>query len=98
MNKVRTLYKAARGILFTVIIMVVVLYLASYILLSVPSFQNFVKGEVEKEASAFIGSRLEIGSLTVSPFNEVMLHDVRVFDPDGRRCLSIESLGAGIRL
>lgn len=78
--------------------MVAVIYLAIYILLSVPSFQNYIKEEVEKEVSAFIGSRLEIGSLSVDPFNEVMLNDVRVYDLEGRKCVDIEALGAGIRL
>lgn len=98
MSRVRTIYKAARGILFTAIILVAAVYLVLYILLSVPAFQDYVKNEVEKEASAFIGSRIEIGSLSISPFNEVVVDNVEVYDKDDRLCIEVESLGAGIRL
>lgn len=94
----KTLYKIARGILFTVIILVAVVYLVLYILVSVPSFQNSVRERVEAEASAFLGSELRIGSLTIHPFNEVVINDLAVFDKEGRRCLYVETLGAGIHL
>lgn len=98
MNVIKTLYKAARGILFSAIIVVVALYLIIYILLSVPSFQNTVKGTVEKELSALIGSKVEIKSLDISPFNEVMARGISVYDLKGEKCLDVEALGGGIRL
>ena len=61
MNKVRSIYRVARGILFTAIILVVALYLAAYILISVPSFQGQLKGIAEREASAFWDLRSQLG-------------------------------------
>ncbi len=98
MNKVRSIYRVARGILFTAIILVVALYLAAYILISVPSFQGQLKGIAEREASAFLGSEISIGEMSIMPFNEVRLHDVTVLDKDGEKCGRVETLGAGISL
>ena len=41
---------------------------------------------------------IEIGSLTIFPFNEVTLTDLKVYDPFGEKCLEIERVGAGIGL
>ncbi len=98
MRLLKTLYKVARGILFTAIVLVAVVYLALYILVSVPSFQNYVKEKVETEASAFFGSDLKIGTLSIHPFNEVVVNGFSVFDRDGKRCLYVETVGAGINL
>ena len=94
MNKVRSIYRVAGGILFTAIILVVALYLAAYILISVPSFQGQLKGIAEREASAFLGSEISIGEMSIMPFNEVRLHDVTVLDKDGEKCVRVETLGA----
>lgn len=98
MKILKTLYKVARGILFTVILLIAVVYLVLYILVSVPSFQDYVKEMAEKEASSFLGSDVEIGSLSIYPFNEVVINDLVVFDKDGKRCLYVETVGAGIHL
>ena len=98
MSVIRNIYKAVRGVLFTAIVMVVAVWLALYILLSVPPFQNYVKDTAVKELSALIGSDVSVETLTVHPFNEVVLHGVKVNDRSGRQCLYVETLGAGIQL
>ncbi len=98
MSALRTTYKVLRSFLFTVIVIAVTVYVGLYIVLSVPSVQRAVKGRVEKETSAFLGSKVEIGSLKIFPFNEVRLSEVEIFTPKGDRCISVGTLGAGIHL
>lgn len=97
-STLRQIYRVARGLLFTAIIFVAVVYLAIYVMLSVPSVQNRIKDIAEREASAYIGSDVEIGTLLVYPFNEVVLKDVAVKDKAGKNCLKVQTIGAGIRL
>ena len=84
--------------LFSAILLVVSLYLILYVTLSVPAVQTRIKTEVEKEVSAFLGGSVRIENLVVKPFNEVVISGLRVYDPDGKRCLYVETLGAGISL
>lgn len=98
MSALRTTYKVLRSFLFTVIIIAVVIYVGLYIVLSIPSVQRSVKSRVEKETSAFLGSRVEIGSLKIFPFNEVRLSDVDIYTPKNEKCISVGTLGAGIHL
>lgn len=84
--------------MFTVIVLIAVTYLALYILLSVPSVQQEIKGRVEKEVSTFLGGEVRAGRLIIHPFNEVVLKDLEVFTPTGERCLYVETVGAGISL
>lgn len=98
MKFIRTIYKAIRGILFTAIIFVAVVYLALYVLLSVPAFQERVKDVAQKEASKFLSGDVRIGSVIIKPFNEVVVKELEVFDQSGHRCLAVETVGAGISL
>ncbi len=98
MSALRTTYKVLRSLLFTVIMIAVTVYVGLYVVLSIPSVQKAVKGRVEKEASAFIGSKVEIGSLKIFPFNEIRLSDVKIFTPKDEKCIYVGTLGAGIHL
>ena len=91
-------YKIIRTLLFTFFLTVLGIFIALFLLLSVPAVQNKIKGELEAVASDYIGSRLTAGNLQIMPFNEVVLSDVELFTPDGRRCCEIEKFGAGINL
>lgn len=94
----RNVYKVARSVLFTAILTVVVLYLLAYVLLSVPPVQNRIKEIAEREASAFLGGKVEIGRLIIKPFNEVVLTGLEVSGPDGAKCLHVDKVGAGVAL
>lgn len=98
MHIVKNIYRAARGIVFTAIILVVVVYLVLYVFLSVPAFQNKISQRVETELSAFLGGEVRIGDLVIKPFNEVVVKELEVYDPNGERCLAVETVGAGISL
>lgn len=98
MNLLRTLYKTLRGILFTTIIFVAVVYLALYVILTIPGVQNSISRRVETELEKFLGSDVRIGRLIIKPFNEVVIQNLEVMAPDGSKCLSVETVGAGINL
>ncbi|MDE6636917.1 MAG: hypothetical protein K2K32_01625, partial [Muribaculaceae bacterium] len=78
------------------IALLVVVYVGLYVLLSVPSIQNKIKLMVCEETSALLGGKVGIESLTVLPFSEVILSDVSLDSPDGKRCACIKKVAAGI--
>ncbi|MDE7441408.1 MAG: translocation/assembly module TamB [Muribaculaceae bacterium] len=94
----RHVYRVTRSVLFTAVIAVGLLYFLLYILLSVPPVQNYIKERAEKELTAFLKGDVRIGSVDIFPFNEVRLKDVEFYTPEKERCISIGTLGAGIRL
>lgn len=82
----------------TVIVLFVVLYAGLYVVLSVPSVQEWVKERVCRELSTLFGGDLTISSLTVRPFSEVLLSDVALASPAGDRVAVISRIAAGIDL
>ena len=84
--------------LFSAVITVVAVFVLLYVSLTVPAVQDRIRAEAETALSELLGGRVGIGSLTVYPFNEVVLGDVVLSDPQGRRCLDAATVGAGISL
>ena len=97
-SAVRATYKILRTILFTAFFVVVGVFLILYVALSIPAVQSRIKGELEKAASEYIGASLTAQKLSIRPFNEVRLEQVRLLDPQGHRVADIEKVGAGINL
>lgn len=98
MSTARSIYRVVRSILFTAISLVAALYLFLYVSLSVPYVQNRIAREVEKELSALTGGKVEIGHIEIFPFNEAVVSDVRIADAEGRECIAVDKIGAGIDL
>lgn len=74
----------------------VVVYACLYVILSLPSFQQKVKTIICEETSFFLGGKVDIGRLSLSPFSEVVLNDVSLYSPDGEKCINIGKVAAGI--
>lgn len=91
-------YKIVRSVLFAAIALVTFLYIALYVVFSIPAVQNKAKAIAEQQLSALLGSRLTIGRLEVSPLNELVLDDVTLYTPGNEKCIGIERIGAGINL
>ncbi len=91
-------YKVFRSILFTTVMTVVSLYLAVYVVISIPQVQDSIKSKIESELCKFLKSDVRIGKLQIQPFNELRIKDLVVYSPDREICLKAETLGAGIRL
>lgn len=94
----RRVYRVLRSVLFTAIAAVVALYLALYILLSIPPIQDKIKKVAQDELTSFLGGQVTIGKVDIFPFNEVRLKDVSFYTPEKEKCISVGTLGAGIRL
>ncbi|MDE7412239.1 MAG: translocation/assembly module TamB domain-containing protein [Muribaculaceae bacterium] len=95
---VKRIYKVLRSVLFTALVAVVALYISLYVLLSIPPVQNYIRNIAEKELSAFLGGKVIIGKLDIFPFNEVRIKNVDFISPEGEKCITVERIGAGIRL
>lgn len=78
--------------------MVISLFVILYLLLSIPPFQNYIKNLAAGELSALLESEVSVSSLRIVPFNEIVVEDLSLYDPDGNKCLQIETVGAGINL
>lgn len=98
MGKLRSAYRVVRSVLFTAVCVVVGLFVALYVVISLPPVQNRIKEKLSKFASDYIGAPLTCERLDIYPFNEVRLHGVRLLTPKGERCVSAELIGAGISL
>ncbi|MDE5774426.1 MAG: translocation/assembly module TamB [Muribaculaceae bacterium] len=94
----KNIYKVVRSILFSTIAIVTLLYVALYITLSIPAVQNKIRTIGERELSNFLGSKVEIGDFDFSPFNEVLIKDLKLWTPDNKECLNVGTVGAGISI
>ena len=92
-------YKVVRSVLFATVAFLAFVFISLYILLSIPAVQNKIKDITAKELTAFLGADLEIGRISISPFNEVVIDDVVLYEPGSeKKCVAIDKLGAGISL
>lgn len=98
MKGYRKMYSIVRSVVLAAILTVAALYLCTYLLLSVPAVQRGIRNVAVRELSAKLGSDVSVGSLMIYPFNEVVLLDVNIPDPDGNACVHIDRVGAGINI
>lgn len=91
-------YKILRALAVSLIALVFLLPAALYIVLSLPSFQEMVARRAETELSALLDMKVEIGRLSISPFNRVTLERIALSDSTGAHAIDVERLGAGINL
>lgn len=86
--------------LFTAIIFVAVLYVGLYVTLSVPGVQRKVRDVACKQLSEFVGSKVNMGEVTINPFNEVVIYDLDLYEPgeSDKLCLHVDKVGAGISI
>lgn len=91
-------YRVMRSVLFTTVITVALLYVSLYVFLSIPPVQNYIRERAERELTAFLGGDVKINKVDIFPFNEVRLKEIEFYTPTGDKCISIGTLGAGIRL
>lgn len=97
--------RAAKGIFRTLsiiiaslVMMVILLYSGVYVALLTPSVQDRLRHEGEKFLSDFLKTEVSIGSVTISPFDQLVLRQVTIPDQQGDSLIAIDRLGAGISL
>lgn len=76
----RLAYKILRSILVSGIVACIAIYIILYLLLSLPSVQREIKDIGEEELGKLLKTNVSIGSISISPFNQVVLDDVVVPD------------------
>lgn len=94
----RSIYRVVRSVLFSIILTVMGLLALLYVIISIPAVQNKIRIIAEKELTSFLGGKVTIAEIEIFPFNELRLHDVTIYTPEGEKCISVERLGAGIEL
>ncbi len=82
----------------SLIVFLVVVYVGLYVVLSIPSVHEKVKTRVCDEVSTLLGGKLQIESLKIRPFSEVILQDASLYSPAGEKCAGIHKVAAGIDL
>ena len=97
-EKLKWVYRVVRSVLFTAVSVVAVLLVGVYITLSIPSVQRSLVEVGRSELIRLAGGDVKVGSVSFSPFNEIVLGDVEIIDPKGDRVARINRLGAGISL
>ena len=98
MNITRGTYNALRTVAVTLLVTVTTMIASAYLLLLLPSVQQRLCHEGEKALAELLGTDVNIGSVSVSPFNQLELNDVLVKDQQGDSLLTVGKLGAGISL
>ncbi|MDE6270511.1 MAG: AsmA-like C-terminal region-containing protein, partial [Muribaculaceae bacterium] len=87
-----------RLLVVTAVSLLVAAPVALYILLSAPWAQSRLCAAAERELSALLGSRVDVGRVTIHPFNRVDISDIHLDDDHGNPCLDIKMLGARFEL
>lgn len=102
MDKIKTIiyhiYKVIRSIAVALLLFFAVLYSIAYLVLLIPPVQEKIKTTAERELSVLLDTKISIGKVTFSPFNEVTIHNVHLPDKEGRTLAEIDRIGAGINL
>lgn len=94
----KLVYKIIRSVLVTGIVTFVSIYVMLFLILSIPKIQNKIKNIGEEELSKLLHTEAYIGSISISPFNKVVLYDVLVTDQLRDTLLNVDKLGAGISI
>lgn len=94
----KTNYKILRTILVTLAVIIITVPSLLYVALSLPVVQNAIRSRAEKELTTLLGTPVEIGAVSITPFNSLTLSDVSVSDDAGVKALEIKRLDAGINL
>ena len=98
MNLTRGTYNVVRSIVVTVLVAIVAIVALAYLLLLLPPVQQRLCDEGEKALSEYLNTEVNIGSVSVTPFNQLELKEVLIHDQQGDSLLVVDKLGAGISL
>ncbi|MDE6417181.1 MAG: hypothetical protein K2K68_09195, partial [Duncaniella sp.] len=94
----KLLYKFLRFVFVSLLLVVPVAAVMLYVVLSIPGVQRGIRNIAQRELTELLGSRVEIGSVHIAPFNRVTVSDAVVRDSAGVEALSVGHLGAGISI
>ncbi len=98
MNLTRGTYNVVRSVVVTALVAVVSVIALAYLLLFMPPVQQRLCQKGEKALSEYLNTEVNIGSVSITPFNQLELKDVLIHDQQGDSLLVVGKLGAGISL
>ena len=98
MNLTRGTYNVLRSVVVTSLVAIVAIIGLAYLLLLSPTVQERLCNKGEQVLGEFLNTEVSIGSVSISPFNQLELKDVLIHDQQGDSLLTIGKLGAGISL
>ena len=98
MNVSRGIYNVLRSVVVTALVTVVALFALAYLLLLLPPVQERLCAAGEKALGEYLNTQVDIGSMSISPFNQLELKEVLIKDQQGDSLLTIGKIGAGINL
>ena len=98
MNITRGTYNVLRSVVVTLLVTVIAVVALAFLLLLLPPVQERLCSKGEKALSEYLNTEVSIGSVSVTPFNQLELNDVLVKDQQGDSLLTVDKLGAGISL
>ena len=98
MNFSRGTYNVLRSVVVSTLVTIVALFALAYLLLLMPPVQARLCHEGEKALGEFLNTGVKIGSVSITPFNQLELNEILVNDQQGDSLLTIDKLGVGIRL
>lgn len=91
-------YKILRALLIALFVFVLGTPMAIYVIISLPSVQQYLCKVGENELSKLLGTGVDIESIGITPFNRISVSDVTILDDFKKEALNIEQLDAGIDL
>lgn len=91
-------YRVFRTVCLVLLSLAILLPMLIYVLLSLPGVQGKLCDRTEAELSKLLQSPVTINSLSIVPFNRVVLRGVTVTDNDGDTLMTIHRLSAGVDL
>lgn len=96
--EVKKAYKIFRAVTVSAIALMFLLPAVLYVVLSLPSVQEMMARRAEKELTELLNMKVEIGRLSISPFNRVTIERISISDSTGVKAIGVDRLGAGINL
>ena len=94
----RRTYNLLRSVVVTTLVTIVAAFALLYLFLLLPPLQQRLCQKGEKALSEYLNTTVDIGSVSITPFNQLELNNVLVNDQQGDSLLMIDKLGAGISL
>lgn len=94
----RRIYKLIRLVIVLALLLTVAVPAALYVGLSLPAVQDYARNEAGRRLSGLLGADVEVGNLSITPFNKATLRNVSVTDQKGDTLVKARRLGAGFGL
>ena len=94
----KLIFHIFRTLLVSVLVLLLVAPNFLYAVLPLPAVQNFAAKTAREELTKLLGTPVEIGTVSFSPFNRLIVEEVIFTDNNGKQALRVGHLGAGISL